>query len=144
MFRNWYSYAVDPGFRSGPGDRLFSECLYISLFLPRTYLVIITIQATTFSFLIVFDSFSFSHSVLRCYIILTIEFLVKQTTCKIKYYKVLYIYTKRDYFQFIRRLFSLSQWPRGLRHELSSLARTLGSCVLTCLTAFILCVCCSV
>jgi hypothetical protein len=43
-----------------------------------------------------------------------------------------------------------SQWPRGLRHELSSLARTLGSWVRIPLKiwmsvcAFILCLCCPV
>jgi hypothetical protein len=43
-----------------------------------------------------------------------------------------------------------SQWPRGLRHELSSLARTLGSWVwiplkaLVSVCAFILCLCCPV
>jgi hypothetical protein len=44
-----------------------------------------------------------------------------------------------------------SQWPRGLRHELSSLARTLRSWVrillkawMSTLCAFILCLCCSV
>jgi hypothetical protein len=44
----------------------------------------------------------------------------------------------------------LSQWPRRLRYELSSLARTLGSWVRIPLKAwmsvyaFILCLCCSV
>jgi hypothetical protein len=44
-----------------------------------------------------------------------------------------------------------SQWPRGLRHELSSLSRTLRSWVrillkvwISVLCAFILCFCCSV
>jgi hypothetical protein len=37
-----------------------------------------------------------------------------------------------------------SQWPRGLRHELSSLARKLGSRVRIPFEAFILCLCCSV
>jgi hypothetical protein len=42
-----------------------------------------------------------------------------------------------------------SQWPRGLRQGLFSIARTLGSCVLThsrrgCLCAFFLHLCCSV
>jgi hypothetical protein len=43
-----------------------------------------------------------------------------------------------------------SQWPRGLRHELSSVARTLGSWIRIpfearmSLCAFILCLCCSV
>jgi hypothetical protein len=44
-----------------------------------------------------------------------------------------------------------SQWPRGLRHEQSSLAWTLGSWVwiplkewMSALCAFILCLCCSV
>jgi hypothetical protein len=43
-----------------------------------------------------------------------------------------------------------SRWPRGLRHELSSLARTLGSWVRILLKAwmsvyaFILCLCCPV
>jgi hypothetical protein len=42
-----------------------------------------------------------------------------------------------------------SQWPRGLRHELSSPAQTLGSWVRIhlrhgCLCAFILCLCCPV
>jgi hypothetical protein len=44
-----------------------------------------------------------------------------------------------------------SQWPRGLRHELSSLARTLASWAripfeawMSVLCAFILCLCCSV
>jgi hypothetical protein len=43
-----------------------------------------------------------------------------------------------------------SQWPHGLRHELSSLVRTLGSWVriplkawMSVLCAFILCLCCS-
>jgi hypothetical protein len=47
--------------------------------------------------------------------------------------------------------YRLSQWPRGLRHELSSLARTLGSWAeiplkawMSALGAFILCLCCSV
>jgi hypothetical protein len=46
---------------------------------------------------------------------------------------------------------SRTQWPRLLRHELSSFARTLGSCVriplkawMSVLCAFILCLCCSV
>jgi hypothetical protein len=40
-------------------------------------------------------------------------------------------------------LLSRSQWPRGLRHELSSLARTLGSCVRIPLKAwmYVFCVC---
>jgi hypothetical protein len=43
-----------------------------------------------------------------------------------------------------------SQWPRGLRHELSSLARKLGSCVRIpfkawmSVYAFIPCLCCPV
>jgi hypothetical protein len=44
-----------------------------------------------------------------------------------------------------------SQWPRGLRHELSSLARMLGSWVriplktrMSVMCAFTLCLCCSV
>jgi hypothetical protein len=47
-------------------------------------------------------------------------------------------------------MFGRSQWPRGLRHELPSLAPTLGSWVriplkawISVLCAFILCLCCS-
>jgi hypothetical protein len=36
---------------------------------------------------------------------------------------------------------SRSQWPRGLRHELSSLARTLGSLVRILLKSIDICVC---
>jgi hypothetical protein len=60
--------------------------------------------------------------------------------CKLSLYEfALFIYIQRR-----------SYWPPGLRHELSSLARTLGSWVRTplkawmCLCAFILCLRCSV
>jgi hypothetical protein len=48
-----------------------------------------------------------------------------------------------------QKVYCWSQWPRGLRHELPSLARTLGSWVRIilkawCLCAFILYLCCSV
>jgi hypothetical protein len=59
-------------------------------------------------------------------------------------------YTKWHLYK-VCRGFRQSQWPRGLRHELSSLARTLGSWVrfplkswMSVLCAFILCLCCSV